>query len=61
MWSRIIGETFGGGSFIIFIVTMFGGGKRRKDKNIKVERWGKFERKEVSLTGSEFGYVFSCI
>ena len=46
MWSRIIGETFGGGSFIIFIVTMFRGGKGRKDKNIKVERWGKFERKK---------------
>ena len=43
MGSRIIGKTFGGGSIIIVIVTMFGRGKRRKDKNIKVERWGKFE------------------
>ena len=46
---------------ITFIVTMFRGGKGRKDKIIKVERWGKFELKKVSLTGSEFGYGFSCI
>ena len=56
MGSRILGETFGGGSFIffIFIVTMF-------EKKILRQKKGVNSTKKVSLTGSEFGYVFACI
>ena len=44
-----------------FIVTMFRVGIGREDKIIKVKRRGKFKLKKVGLTGSEFGYGFSCI